>query len=90
MVAITIKIQSLEDAKNGKAIIDNVDISDLKEAKSLTVGILEKGTEGGQTSLMFLLEDGDGKTYHMAQCTANQFEAILGAFRGADLRFKGL
>lgn len=83
---ITIIINSIEDAKNNKPIVDGLNIGDITEATTCTIGILEKGTKGGQTSLMFILQDADGKAF-VAQCTANQFEGIIGAFRGAVQRF---
>ncbi len=90
MEAIKIVINSIEDAENGKGIMKEdilPDLSNLKETKDLTIGILEKGTRGGQTTLMFCLKNEDG-TISMAQCTGNQFEMLIGAFRGAVERFE--
>ena len=83
MVATTIVIQSLEDAANGKPIVEGIIPS---ECQKFTVGILEKGTQGGQTSLMFVCQTGD-KTAVCGQMTASQFEMLIGAFRGAIQRF---
>ena len=84
MVAITITIQSLEDAANGKPISDTL-TEVPRECEKFSVGILEGETQGGQTSIMFICEDG-GKAV-IGQMTANQFEMLIGAFRGAVARF---
>ena len=84
--AINIIIQSVEDAKKGKPIIANIERSNIVEAESLSVGILEKGTVAGQTTLMFILKNKDGKVI-IAECTGNQFEMMIGAYRGAVHRF---
>jgi hypothetical protein len=81
---VKVKIQSIDDAQKGIGIIDGN--PKVEESKSLTVGILEKGTVEGQTTLMFVLEFEDG--VKVAQCTGNEFEMLYGAFKGADKRFK--
>lgn len=89
MTHCTIVIQSLEDAKNGKGIID-IKLEDswkIKEATELTIGILEKGTSGGQVSFMFMLEMSDG-TFSMSQITANMFESLISIYNGAVQRFE--
>lgn len=83
---LKIRIQSLEDAKNGIPIIENLDPKDVTEVQDLTVGILEGGTVSGATSLMFVLKTTDGKSV-MAQITAKQFDGLMGAFLGAIERF---
>lgn len=88
MNLVKVVINSLEDAANGKGIREDIasDLSNLKETEDITIGILENGTHSGQTTLMFCLKNNDG-TVSMAQCTANQFEMLIGAFRGAVQRF---
>jgi hypothetical protein len=79
-------IQSLEDAANGKnALFQDVKREDCTEVP-MDVAILEKGTVGGQTSLMFAVRSPEGKVFY-AQMTANQMEMLIGAFRGAVERF---
>lgn len=85
MGAIKINIQSLEDVQNGKGLIDGLIQEDIHECQEFSVGILENGTQGGQTSLMFICKDGNKAV--IGQMTANQFEMLIGAFRGAVQRF---
>lgn len=82
MVATKVVIQSLEDAANGMPIVKGVVPA---YCEKFTVGILEGGTQGGQTSLMFICQDGDKAV--CGQMTANQFEMLIGAFRGAVEKF---
>ncbi len=84
MSQITVVVQSLEEAKAGKGIVPG--IKKVREIKDLSFGILEKGTVGGQTTLMVVLKDGDQA--YIGQCTGNQFEGLVSAFKGADFRFK--
>jgi len=85
MVATSIIIQSLEDARNGKPLIEGVIQENIHECRKFSVGILEGGTVGGQTTLMFICQDGDKAV--IGQMTANQFEMLIGAVRGAIQRF---
>lgn len=85
MVVTKIVIQSIDDAINGKALVKGVSRENLHICEEFSVGILEAGTQGGQTSLMFICRDGDKAV--VGQMTANQFEMLIGAFRGAIQRF---
>lgn len=85
MVATTIIIQSLQDAREGKKIVEGVERSDFHECEKFSVAILEHGTEGGQTSIMFICRDGNKAV--AGQMTSNQFEMLISAFRGALQRF---
>lgn len=85
MVATKVTIQSLEDARNGKALIQGVIRENIHECEEFSIGILEAGTEGGQTTLMFICKDGDKAV--VGQMTANQFDVLIGAVRGAIKRF---
>ncbi len=85
MVAVKLVIQSVEDAKNGKPLLEGVTQENLHECEEFSIGILEKGTIGGQTTLMFICKDGDKAV--VGQMTANQFEMLIGAVRGAIQRF---
>lgn len=86
MESIVIRIQSVEDANKGIPLVEGITRGNVIESKKLTVGILEAGTVSGATSLMFVIELPDGK-FAVAECTANQFEGVLGAFKGALQRF---
>lgn len=79
MPATTIVIQSIEDARNGKKLVEGVERENLHECEEFSVGILEKGTVGGQTTLMFICRDGDNAV--VGQMTANQFEMLVGSVR---------
>lgn len=87
MPVATIKIQSLEEAARGENRIfpEGIQPSDCTEVP-MNIAILEKGTVGGQTTLMFAVETSPGK-YSFAQMTANQMEMLIGAFRGAVQKF---
>ncbi|AMJ65019.1 hypothetical protein [Hymenobacter sp. PAMC 26628] len=86
MAALSVTIQSLQDVAAGKPIAADVDVDNMRHATAITVGILEAGTVSGATSLMFILQDAHGKAV-VGECTANQFEMLVGAFRGAVGRF---
>ena len=85
MIEVTVKIQSLEDVKDGKGILEKKAVP--IKVDHLTVGILEDGMESGRTSLMFLLENGD-KVY-MAEMSMDMFEGLCSAAHGARIRFGG-
>lgn len=87
MIAVGITIQSLEDARKGKPIMEGITMEDLAEAKKFQFGILEGGMASGKTSLMFLLKDEDG-IVHYAECSGSQFEMLISVFRGAVERFE--
>lgn len=85
---LKIVIQSLKDVANnrnqifpGKKPTDIIDIP-------LKIGILEGGTLGGQNVVAFGWEDPKTGKVLFAQLTANQFEALMGAYRGALARFE--
>lgn len=67
--------------------MEGISMDDLVEAKEFKFGILEGGMISGKTSLMFLLKDEKGKV-HYAECSGNQFEMLIGAFRGSVERFE--
>lgn len=63
------------------------DAVDAEEVTITGVGILEGGMQSGKTSLSLMLKGADGKQF-VAQCSYDIFQAIAGAARGADGRFK--
>lgn len=85
-MSVKIVIQSIEDANNGLRIKDNAIKENTEEVDHFTMGILEKGTKGGQTTLMFVVETKEG-TNIVSQCTGREFEAMYFAWKGADERF---
>jgi hypothetical protein len=86
MEKITIKINTMEDALNGKPLIEGKTPEQFTEADNITVGILEKGMASGRSSLMVLFEMPDGSVT-FGQITPDQLEGINAAFKGAEERF---
>lgn len=86
MPVANITIQSLEDAAQGKHGVIPGNEAHLIREVPMKIQILEKGTVGGQTTISFVNTGEDGKHY-IGQMTANQFEMLIGAFRGAVERF---
>ncbi len=83
---IKIVINTIEDAKAGKKIDEETTKENIRETNRMTVGILEKGTQGNRTSVMFILKNPDG-TFSIAQCTAKELLAIADCVKGAQQRF---
>jgi hypothetical protein len=83
MNSVKVVINSIEDSEAGKRIIEE----DVKETTDITVGILERGTESGKTTLMFCLKYPDGKI-SLAQMTGRNFEALHQIYLGAKERFE--
>lgn len=83
---VTVKIQSLEDANNGVPLVEGLSIENVVDVDHFTMGILEKGTLGGQTTVMFVAKTPDGKHVVM-QATGNEFNAMHQVFKAADERF---
>ncbi len=89
MTHVKIVIQSLEDAENGKPILENSPPADqYKRLEDVTVGILEGGMQSGKTSLMFIAQD-KNKEVHYFEMSANNLEMLAGAVKGAQARFGG-
>jgi hypothetical protein len=87
MNSVKVVINSIEDSEAGKRIIEDVKEEDVKETTDITVGILERGTESGKTTLMFCLKYPDGKI-SLAQMTGRNFEALHQIYLGAKERFE--
>lgn len=83
---VTIRIQSLEDAAKGMRIVDGATMENSESVDHFTMGILEKGTKGGQTTVMFAIKTEDGK-YVIAQATGNEFDVMYKTFLAADEKF---
>lgn len=56
------------------------------DAKNLQIGIIQHGTEQGQTVVALCMETQEGKNI-IYEITANQFIMLVGAFNGAQKRF---
>ena len=88
MIKVTVKIQSLEDALKGVAILnDSPPVDEYKQLGDVTVGVLEGGMQSGKTSLMFLARDKHGEV-HYFEMSADNFEGVAAAVKGARERFK--
>ena len=85
-MSVTVKIQSLDDASKGIRIVDDATMENTESVDHFTMGILEKGTKGGQTTVMFAIKTEDGK-YVIAQATGNEFEAMYQMFLSAEQKF---
>lgn len=71
--------------KPWNAFADSAGALDCQELK---VGIVEKGTVSGQTSLIIALKDNLTGMVHIAEITGNQFEGLISAYRGMDAKYK--
>ena len=86
MTVIKLRIQSLQDAANGIPLFEGINSeADVHELHELSIGIIEKGTVGGQDVVMFMMENNGVKS--LVQITAKQFEFLTGALAGAQQRF---
>ena len=85
-MSVSIKIQSLEDASDGIPLIKGLSIENVIDVNHFTMGILEKGTLGGQTTVMFVVQTPDGK-HVVTQATGNEFRAMYQAYVTADKIF---
>lgn len=85
-MSVVVKIQSLEDAANGIKIVDEATPENTESVNQFTMGILEKGTKGGQTTVMFVVKTADGK-HVVAQATGREFKAMYDVFVAADQKF---
>lgn len=86
MYVVKVKIQSLQDVADGIPIKEGITPETVVNCPEITFGILEAGMQSGKTSCMFILENGDGKHY-VAECSAEMFETMAGAVKGAKERF---
>jgi hypothetical protein len=88
MQKVIVRIQSLDDVKNGVPAIEWNDHKNYPPLR-LTIthcAVLEAGTVSGQTTLMFRMLDKDGKEFY-AEATSNIFQMLWGALIGAEQRF---
>src|SRR4051794_19444012 len=84
MEVVKIVIQSLDDLKSGKPIIDGKPT--MIPLKDITIGILEGGMTSGATSLSIILRDGD-KAY-MGEMSIKHLSMLVSAVNGAEARFQ--
>ena len=83
MPQLNIKIQSLNET--GK-LVPGMTPENSIEATDVTCALLEGGTEGGQTAVIFIGEC-PVKQFMYFQLTAELFNMLIGAFYGAQTRF---
>lgn len=81
MIEVQVKILAKDDP--GPAVPDAIGAKVL-ELTDLVV--LEAGTTNGKTSVAMVLRDVAGKPY-IVQTSANIFDMLAGAVKGASLRF---
>lgn len=87
MNVLRIVINSIEDAKAGKKIVETATAENTVECKEpVTIAFLEKGMTSGKTSVMITLIAPDG-THYLGQCSGENFEQAYSAFKGAKERF---
>lgn len=58
-----------------------------RDAAALEVGIIERGTKGGQTVIALCMRTPEGENI-LFEITGNLFEGLIGAYRGANMRFQ--
>jgi len=85
---MVIKIHTKAEHEAGEPLMEGVKWEDIVDCGEMTVGILEKGTKKGNTSLMFLMKDPESGKVYMGQCTANHLRGLSEALAGAEARFK--
>ena len=86
MTTINVHIQSLADVQSQKPVIDDLDVARSRAAAAFDFAILESGTVSGATSVMLVLRDAGGQALY-TECSAQQFETLASAVRGALARF---
>lgn len=80
-------IQSLEDFKNGKPLIEgSTKENTYTTNEPVTFAILEGGTQSGATSISIIIKDKNGMNV-VGQITKGHFDAINSALQGAIQRF---
>lgn len=87
MTTLDIKIQAISDLPEGAELKNGMTEDNSTELQEMTIAIQEKGTEGGQTSLMFIMEPEPGKFLYK-QITAQIMEELVGSYYGAYMRFR--
>jgi len=87
MTTLDIKIQAISDLPEGAELRKGMTEDNSTELQEMTVAIQENGTQGGTTSLMFIMEPEKGKFYYK-QITAKLMEDLIGAYYGSWMRFR--
>ncbi len=89
MESLSIRIQTLEDAKVERNVMPEVSEDDVKTAKNLTVCILEDMTTEHKAGVLLSLEMPDG-SYVAYNITENLFNGMVASYNGALARFADL
>lgn len=84
--AITVRLQSLAQAKGGQCMFPEFIGHPIKNAEPQTFGILEGGMQSGATSVGMHLRLDDG-TLVFFQMSAPMFRQLADALTGAELRW---
>jgi len=87
MIGMKIRIQALSDVREGEPLVEGMTPENSEESEDMTVAIQERGTVSGQTTLMFIIKDKNGR-HIFKQITAKMFDGLSGALKGAEQRFK--
>ncbi len=82
---LKIKIQTLQDDREGKKIISDEEAKGFKiiETDDMTVGIMESGTVAGQPVLCFVTKSLENNTITIFQMTAQNFVGLVQSYNGA-------
>lgn len=86
MSHIKIRINSLEDAKNGVPVIENATDDDVVHTEDCTIAVLEAGMQSGASSISIILKTPEGK-HLVYQTSVGLFEAVAATVNGAKQRF---
>lgn len=89
---LKIRIQSLEDEKQGMRIMPDEELEGFEvfETNDMTVGIMESAIVSGQPVVCFVTKNHENKTITVFQMTANNFFGLVQAYNGAVQRFVDL
>lgn len=88
MATLKIRIQSLEDAKQGMPVIEGLDSPEqLKQYPFVTAVIMEGGMQSGATSVMFVMQrDGEEKAVY-GEISGKLLEMLYATYKGAQSRW---
>ena len=90
MNAISIQINSLADAAQGKKCFEEFQNTPARELKLFGMAILEAGMESGKTSIMLIIPDKQLGENIVVQLSADHFEMMAAVLREARQRFKDI
>jgi hypothetical protein len=87
MEPVKVVIQSIEDAKNGKPLIEGSTSENTYETtEPITFTFQEAGTKSGATSLGVIMKDKEGNNV-FGQLTVGHFNMLSQVLKGVQERF---